>query len=126
MVKALAGVLAIQVAQSLTLIVALEVFFAPSGWTPFGPKPSGLLNLLIALALIYVLLKIPFWIMSSMRVGGSSRSFVGSLLRVSWPTRRSDCSRAPAAHPRCGRCGADHRGAGAGRGHGRRVRADSR
>jgi hypothetical protein len=79
--KALAGVLAIQVAQSLTLVVALKVFFEPSGWTPFGPKPSGLVNLLVALALIFVLLKIPFWIMSATRVGGGRRSFVGSMAK---------------------------------------------
>lgn len=78
--KALAGVLAIQVAQSLTLIVALKVFFSPSGWTPFGPKPTGLINLLVALALIFVLLKIPFWIMSATRAGGG-RSFAGSLVK---------------------------------------------
>lgn len=79
--KALAGVLAIQVAQSLTLIVALKVFFSPSGWTPFGPKPSGLINLLVALALIFVLLKIPFWIMSATRAGGGRRSFAGSMVK---------------------------------------------
>ena len=78
--KALAGVLAIQVAQSLALIVALKVFFEPSGWTPFGPKPSGLINLLVALALIFVLLKIPFWIMSATKVGGG-RSFIGGLVK---------------------------------------------
>lgn len=78
--KAFAGVLAIQVAQSLTLIVALKVFFEPTGWTPFGPRPSGLVNLLVALALVYVLLKIPFWILSATRTGGG-RSFVGSLMR---------------------------------------------
>lgn len=79
--KALTGVLAIQVAQSLALIVALKVFFEPSGWTPFGPKPSGLINLLVALALIFVLLKIPFWIMSATKVGGGRRSFIGGLVK---------------------------------------------
>ncbi|MFB9727243.1 hypothetical protein [Haloechinothrix salitolerans] len=78
--KAFAGVLAIQVAQSLTLIVALKVFFDPSGWTPFGPRPSGLVNLLVALALIYVLLKIPFWILAATRSTGG-RSIAGSLVR---------------------------------------------
>lgn len=78
--RALFGVLAIQVAQSLTLIVALKVFFEPSGWTPFGPRPSGLVNLLVALALIYILLKIPFWILSATQVS-RGRSFVGSMAK---------------------------------------------
>lgn len=79
--RALFGVLAIQVAQSLTLIVALKIFFAPSGWTPFGPQPSGLVNLLVALALIYILLKIPFWILSATQVT-RGRSFVGSMAKA--------------------------------------------
>jgi hypothetical protein len=77
--KAYGGVLAIQVGQSLTLITAMRVFLAPGGFTLFGPTPSGLVNLLVALALIYILFKIPFWILGSLRGGG--RSLVGSLVR---------------------------------------------
>lgn len=78
--KAYGGVLAIQVGQSLTLITAIKVFLAPGGFTLFGPSRSGLVNLLVALALMYILFKIPFWIMGSIR-GGGGRSLVGSLLR---------------------------------------------
>jgi hypothetical protein len=78
--KAYGGVLAIQVGQSLTLITALKVFLAPGGFTPFGATPSGLVNLLVALALMYILFKIPFWILGSIR-GGGGRSLVGSLVR---------------------------------------------
>ncbi|MEC3974961.1 hypothetical protein [Amycolatopsis sp. H20-H5] len=78
--KAYGGVLAIQVGQSLTLIVAMKVFLAPGGFTLFGPTVSGLVNLLVALALMYVLFKIPFWILGSIR-GGGGRSLVGSLVR---------------------------------------------
>jgi hypothetical protein len=73
-------VLAIQVGQSLTLITAMKVFLAPGGFTLFGPTVSGLVNLLVALALMYILFKIPFWILGSIR-GGGGRSVVGSLVR---------------------------------------------
>jgi hypothetical protein len=79
--KAYGGVLAIQVGQSLTLITAMKVFLAPGGFTLFGPTLSGLVNLLVALALMYILFKIPFWILGSLRGGGGGRSLVGSLVR---------------------------------------------
>jgi hypothetical protein len=78
--KAYGGVLAIQVGQSLALITAMKVFLAPGGFTLFGPTVSGLVNLLVALALMYILFKIPFWILGSLR-GGGGRSVVGSLVR---------------------------------------------
>ncbi|MFI7676454.1 hypothetical protein [Actinophytocola sp. NPDC049390] len=78
--KAYGGCLAIQVGQSLTLITAMKVFLAPGGFTIFGPTVSGLVNLLVALALMYILFKIPFWVLSSIR-GGGGRSLIGSLAR---------------------------------------------
>ncbi|MBA0127294.1 hypothetical protein H0B56_17225 [Haloechinothrix sp. YIM 98757] len=38
-----------------------------------------MVNLLVALALMYILVKIPFWILGSVRSGG--RSFIGSLVK---------------------------------------------
>jgi hypothetical protein len=58
----------------------MKVFLAPGGFTLFGPTLSGLVNLLVALALMYILFKIPFWILGSLR-GGGGRSLVGSLVR---------------------------------------------
>jgi hypothetical protein len=78
--KAFGGCLAIQVGQSLTLITAMKVFLAPGGFTLFGPTVSGLVNLLVALALIYILFKIPFWVLSSVK-GGGGRSVLGSIVR---------------------------------------------
>ncbi|CRK57606.1 Basic proline-rich protein [Alloactinosynnema sp. L-07] len=78
--KAYGGCLAIQLAQSLTLITAMKVFLAPGGFTVFGPTGGGLVNLLVALALMYILFKIPFWVLSSIR-GGNGRSLIGSLVR---------------------------------------------
>jgi hypothetical protein len=78
--KAFGGCLAIQVVQSLTLITAMKVFLAPGGFTLFGPTASGLVNLLVALALMYILFKIPFWVLGSLRNSGG-RSLLGSVVR---------------------------------------------
>ncbi|ONI71120.1 hypothetical protein ALI144C_52295 [Actinosynnema sp. ALI-1.44] len=78
--KAFGGCLAIQVGQSLTLITAMKVFLAPGGFTLFGPTVSGLVNLLVALALMYILFKIPFWVLSSVK-GTGGRSILGSIVR---------------------------------------------
>ncbi|MEV6712722.1 hypothetical protein AB0M48_11850 [Lentzea sp. NPDC051208] len=75
--KAYGGCLAIQLGQSLTLITAMKVFLAPGGFTIFGPTTSGLVNILVALALTYILFKIPFWVLSSVRGGG----LIGSLIK---------------------------------------------
>jgi len=77
--KAFGGCLAIQVTQSATLIVALRVLLAP-GFTFLEPNSNGLVDLLAGLALLYILFKIPFWILGSIR-GGGRGSFVGSLVR---------------------------------------------
>ncbi|MCT9084459.1 hypothetical protein N4G65_49235, partial [Streptomyces fulvoviolaceus] len=76
--KAFGGVLAIQVAQSLALITGVRVFLTPGGFGSnglFGLKDNGLVNVLITLALMYVVFKIPFWILGSIRFG-HGRSFV--------------------------------------------------
>jgi len=79
--KAYGGCLAIQLGQSLTLITAMKVFLAPGGFTIFGPTMSGLINLLVALALMYILFKIPFWVLSSVRGGGGRSGLIGSLVK---------------------------------------------
>ncbi|WHT20191.1 hypothetical protein N8J89_03715 [Crossiella sp. CA-258035] len=78
--KAFGGCLAVQLAQSMTLITALRVVLAP-GFTPFGPSTGGLINLLVALALLYILCKIPFWILGPLRLS-QGRSLVGGVLRA--------------------------------------------
>ncbi|MEU6355696.1 hypothetical protein ABZ896_41330 [Streptomyces sp. NPDC047072] len=82
--KAFGGVLAIQVAQSLALITGVRVFLTPGGFGPtglFGLNNNGLINVLITLALMYIVFKIPFWILGSIRFS-HGRSFVGSLARA--------------------------------------------
>ncbi len=80
--RSFAACLAIQVVQSLVLITSLRVFLTPGGWEFFGPNADGLVSLIIGLALIAVLIKVPFWLLSSMRIGPSGgRSMIGSLAR---------------------------------------------
>lgn len=61
--RAVIGTLAVQVAQSLTLITALRVFLDPAGQTALGfPTGGGLTDLLVFITLFYILIKIPFWV----------------------------------------------------------------
>ncbi len=75
------GLLAVQLAQSLTLVTALRVFLDSDGFTLLGPNKTGLVDLIVSLALMYILFKIPFWILGSLR-GSHRRSFTGSLVRT--------------------------------------------
>ncbi|MEU6573584.1 hypothetical protein [Streptomyces sp. NPDC046805] len=82
--KAFGGVLAIQVAQSVALITGVRVFLTPGGFGSrglFGLTDNGLVNVLITLALMYVVFKIPFWILGSIRFG-RGRSFIGGVARA--------------------------------------------
>ena len=78
--KAFGGCSAIQVGQSLTLITAIRVFLSPGGFSVFGPNRSGMVNLLVVIALLYILFKIPFWVLSAIR-GGGGRSLIGSMVK---------------------------------------------
>lgn len=77
--KAFGGCLAVQLIQSFVLVTALRVFLAP-GFTLLGPDTSGVVNMLVAIALMWVLIKVPFWIFSSLRVS-NRRSFLGTLVK---------------------------------------------
>ncbi|MGH3794477.1 MAG: hypothetical protein ACRDSP_06270 [Pseudonocardiaceae bacterium] len=111
--RAFGACLGIQIAQSLTLVTGLRVLLAPGGFTPFGPTRSGLVNVLIALALLYILIKIPFWLLGALRIGGGRRSVVATVARgyvigttLGWVRG----SRPPTRHP------GPHGGAGGGGG----------
>ncbi|MEU6509717.1 hypothetical protein [Streptomyces sp. NPDC046942] len=59
--RALAGCLIIQIAQSMTFVLALKLFFAP-GATALGiPKSDQLGTMLAGVALFWVLFKTPGW-----------------------------------------------------------------
>lgn len=61
--RAFTGLLLIQIAQSLTLVLAVRVFFNQDGRLILGIEPSGqLINLTLAICLLVILVRIPSWI----------------------------------------------------------------
>lgn len=72
--RAMLAALSVQVAQALTLAVAVRVFFTPEGHGALGLSATGgLIDLLVALCLLWVLLKIPFWAKEAVFSGRSSK-----------------------------------------------------
>jgi hypothetical protein len=78
--KALAATLGIQVAQALVLVTAVRTFLS-GGVHLFGSTMSALGMLVAAIALFFVLFKIPFWLLRAVKVS-SGRSFLGGLARA--------------------------------------------
>ena len=72
--------LAIQIVQSVTLITATRVFLTSGDWHLLGATKSGLVDLIVSIALVGVLVKIPFWMLSAMRIG-SGHSMAGRIVR---------------------------------------------
>ncbi len=72
--RAICGLFAIQLGQSLVLISALKVFFTPTGPGTLGLSASGgLVDVLVAVCLLWVLVRIPAWV--SRAVFGAGRSW---------------------------------------------------
>ncbi|MEV0598474.1 hypothetical protein AB0I82_04090 [Streptomyces sp. NPDC050315] len=62
--RALCGCLGAQIAQALALAVAIKVLLNPENINSFGlPTIGGTLNMLILCCVLYLLLKIPAWIL---------------------------------------------------------------
>jgi hypothetical protein len=76
--RALFGCLAVQLGQSLTLITAMRVFFAGNGPSLLGLAGGGLVDLLVAICLVYILVRIPAWVART--VFGTGRG--NTLVRV--------------------------------------------
>ncbi|WP_170160858.1 hypothetical protein [Nocardia puris] len=79
--RSFAACLAIQVVQSLTLVTVLRVLLTPGGWHLFGPDANEIADLTVALALMFVLIKTPMWLLSVLKIG-QGRSFLGSIVRA--------------------------------------------
>lgn len=77
--RAFSACLAIQVVQSLVLVVGLRVCLAEN-WSYFGTTSSGMVSIIVANAMALLLLKIPFWLLSVLKIG-NGRSMVSSLVR---------------------------------------------
>ncbi|WP_051162788.1 hypothetical protein [Nocardia brevicatena] len=78
--RSFAACLAIQVVQSLTLVTVLRVLLTPGGWHLFGPDANEIADLTVALALMFILIKTPMWLLSVLKIG-QGRSFAGSIVR---------------------------------------------
>lgn len=78
--KAITATLAIQFAQALVLITAVRTFLS-GGVHLFGSTLSALGTLVAAIALFFILFKIPFWLLKAVKVS-SGRSFLGGLARA--------------------------------------------
>jgi hypothetical protein len=60
--RGMTAALAVQVAQAFVLATAVRVFFSDDGTVVLGLTSSGgVINLLVALCLLWLLVKIPFW-----------------------------------------------------------------
>ncbi|WP_410675337.1 hypothetical protein [Amycolatopsis sp. cmx-4-68] len=78
--RALGATLGIEVAQSLTLITAVNTFLN-GGVRLFSSIGGGLMMLFAVLGLLYILFKIPFWFLSATKLG-TGRSFLGGLVKA--------------------------------------------
>ena len=72
--RAVTGLFVIQFAQSLVLICALKVFFTPEGHSTLGLSASGgLVDVLVAICLLWVLVRIPTWVARAVFAGSGHR-----------------------------------------------------
>ncbi|MFI7114498.1 conjugal transfer protein TrbL family protein [Nonomuraea sp. NPDC050227] len=80
--RAITGLLVIQVAQSLTLVMAVRIFFNQDGRRLLGLTATGqLVNLVLVLCLLIILVRIPGWISRRIFSQGGSRSAVVSIVK---------------------------------------------
>jgi hypothetical protein len=75
--RAFTGLMVIQVAQSLTLAMAVRIFFNQDGRLLLGTVPTGqFVNLLLAICLLVILVRIPGWISRRIFTQAGSRGSV--------------------------------------------------
>ncbi|MGF6886302.1 hypothetical protein ABIA39_000269 [Nocardia sp. GAS34] len=79
--RSMAACLAIQVVQSLTLITATRTFLTSGNWNVFGTTQSGSVNQLVSIAMVWLLVKIPFWMLSVLKIRSGGHSMVGGMIR---------------------------------------------
>jgi hypothetical protein len=75
--RGVGGLFVIQLAQSLVLITSIRIFFASGGSSVLGLSSSdGLVDVLVACCLLWVLVRIPSWV-SRKVFAGSGHSAIG-------------------------------------------------
>jgi hypothetical protein len=125
--RALTAALAIQVAQALVLTAAVRVF-SSAGWIPLnGTNSSSLLPVLTALCLLYIMMRIPWWISrpvlssfghSPIRRAVKFAFYAAVLSRVSPLLHGTAWARRPPSRGGMGGTPAGPRGGGPGGGYG--------
>jgi hypothetical protein len=81
--RALAGVLVVQVAQSLVLATALRVFFSSDQLAVFGFRTrQSMFDLVLVICLFYILARLPSWVSNLLIRGGMSRSPLTRFVRT--------------------------------------------
>jgi hypothetical protein len=81
--RTIAGVLAIQVAQSLVLATALRVFFTSDQAALFGFRSGqSMFDLVLVICLLYILARIPSWVAHLILQGGMGRSPIVRIART--------------------------------------------
>ncbi|MCG5215469.1 conjugal transfer protein TrbL family protein [Streptosporangium soli] len=80
--RAFSGLLLIQVAQSLTLVTAVRIFFNQDGREAAGLFGTGqLYNLLLALCLLIILVRIPGWVSRAIFMQRGRGSAIGRIVK---------------------------------------------
>ncbi|MFF4989695.1 conjugal transfer protein TrbL family protein [Streptosporangium saharense] len=82
--RGFSGLLLIQICQSLTLVTAVRIFFNQDGREAVGLASTGqLYNLLLALVLLIILVRIPGWVSRTVFLpGGGRSSMVGRIVKT--------------------------------------------
>src|SRR5215475_1032052 len=81
--RALAGALGVQLAQAFTLVTALRVFLVSDGNPAAGLSVGGrLVNVLVAVCLLWVCIRIPAWVRHLVFSRSSHRTVLGTVVRT--------------------------------------------
>ncbi len=79
--RAVAGCLAIQIGQSLLIILGLRILLSGDGAGGLLPAGDALVNILVAAAVLYTAIRLQGWVAQLVLRGGGGRSMVLSLVR---------------------------------------------
>ncbi|WP_239342512.1 hypothetical protein, partial [Frankia sp. CiP3] len=79
--RAAVGCLAIQVGQSLLIVLGVRILLSGDGAGGLLPNEDSLVNILVAAAVLYTAIRLQGWVARMVLHGGSGRSVVVSLMR---------------------------------------------
>ncbi|WP_239336837.1 hypothetical protein [Frankia sp. CiP3] len=79
--RAVAGCLAIQIGQSLLIILGLQILLGGDGTGGLLPNGDGLVNILVAASVLYVAIRLQSWVAQLVLRGSGGRPMVLTLVR---------------------------------------------